>query len=40
MSLVAAGIIEIPDSIGTSFDHGAFEPETPRFHSAHGPGQP
>ena len=30
MSLVAAGTIEIPDSLGTAFDHGAFEPESRR----------
>jgi hypothetical protein len=35
MSLVAAGTIEIPDSVGTSFDHGAFEPETRRVFIAH-----
>src|SRR5258708_29784259 len=35
MSLMAAGIIEIPDSLGTSFDHGAFEPETRRVFIAH-----
>jgi DNA-binding beta-propeller fold protein YncE len=33
--LVAAGTIEIADSIGTSFDHGAFEPETRRVFIAH-----
>jgi len=35
MSLIAAGTIEIPDSLGTSFDHGAFEPETHRVFVAH-----
>src|ERR1700730_7959850 len=35
MSLTAAGTIEIPDSLGTSFDHGAFEPETRRVFIAH-----
>ncbi len=35
MSLVAAGTIEIPDSPGTAFDHGAFEPESRRVFIAH-----
>jgi DNA-binding beta-propeller fold protein YncE len=35
MSLVAAGTIEIPDSLGTSFDHGALEPESRRVFIAH-----
>jgi hypothetical protein len=35
MSLVTAGTIEIPNSLGTSFDHGAFEPETRRVFIAH-----
>lgn len=35
MSLVAAGTIELPDSPGTSFDHGALEPETRRVFIAH-----
>ena len=35
MSLVAAGTIEIPDSPGSAFDHGAFEPETRRVFIAH-----
>src|SRR5258705_13572292 len=35
MSLVAAGTIEIPDSVATSFDHGAFEPESRRVFIAH-----
>jgi hypothetical protein len=35
MSLTAAGTIEIPDSTGTSFDHGAFEPESRRVFIAH-----
>jgi hypothetical protein len=35
MSLTAAGTIAIPDSTDTSFDHGAFEPETRRVFIAH-----
>src|SRR6266478_7057073 len=35
MSLVAAGTIEIPDSVATAFDHGAFEPESRRVFVAH-----
>jgi len=35
MSLTAARTIEIPDSTGTAFDHGAFEPETRRVFIAH-----
>jgi hypothetical protein len=35
MPLVAAGTIEIPDSLGTSFDHGALEPDTRRVFIAH-----
>jgi DNA-binding beta-propeller fold protein YncE len=35
MSLVTAGTIDIPDSVGTSFDHGAFEPKTRRVFIAH-----
>jgi hypothetical protein len=35
MSLVAAGAIEIPDSPGSAFDHGAFEPESRRVFIAH-----
>ncbi len=35
MSLVAAGTIDIPNSLGTSFDHGAFEPNTRRVFIAH-----
>jgi hypothetical protein len=35
MSLVVAGTIEIPDSLGTAFDHGAFEPLTRRVFIAH-----
>jgi len=35
MPLVAAGTIEIPDSPGTAFDHGAFEPESRRVFIAH-----
>ncbi len=35
MTLVAADIIEIPNSHGTSFDHGALDPETRRVFIAH-----
>jgi DNA-binding beta-propeller fold protein YncE len=35
MSLIAAGAIEIPDSRGSAFDHGAFEPESRRVFIAH-----
>jgi len=35
MSLVAAGTIEIPHSLGTAFDHGAFEPESRLVFIAH-----
>jgi DNA-binding beta-propeller fold protein YncE len=35
MSLTAAGTIAIPDSAGSSFDHGAFEPRTRRVFIAH-----
>jgi hypothetical protein len=35
MPLVSAGTIAIPDAHGTSFDHGAFEPETRRVFIAH-----
>jgi len=35
MSLMAAGTIEMPNSTGTSFDHGALEPETRRVFIAH-----
>jgi hypothetical protein len=35
MSLMSAGTIEIPDSLGSSFDHGAFEPESRRVFIAH-----
>jgi DNA-binding beta-propeller fold protein YncE len=35
MSLTAAGIIKIPNSLGSAFDHGAFEPETRRVFIAH-----
>jgi DNA-binding beta-propeller fold protein YncE len=35
MSLSAAGTIDIPDSLGTAFDHGAFEPESRRVFIAH-----
>ena len=32
---MSAGTIEIPDSAGTAFDHGAFEPESRRVFIAH-----
>src|ERR1700730_16615827 len=35
MSLMSAGTIEIPDSLGTAFDHGAFDPESRRVFIAH-----
>jgi hypothetical protein len=35
MSLIAAGTIEIPNSLGSAFDHGAFELETRRVFIAH-----
>ncbi len=35
MTLVAAGTIEIPQSSGSSFDHGALDPETRRVFIAH-----
>src|SRR5437016_3914304 len=35
MPLKAAGIIEIPDSAKTLFDHAAFEPKTRRVFAAH-----
>jgi DNA-binding beta-propeller fold protein YncE len=35
MLLSAAGTIDIPDSLGTAFDHGAFEPESRRVFMAH-----
>src|SRR5258708_39906662 len=35
MSLIAAGTIEIPNSLGSAFDHGAFESETRRVFIAH-----
>lgn len=35
MSLTAAGSIETPDSQGTAFDHGAFEPETRHVFISH-----
>jgi DNA-binding beta-propeller fold protein YncE len=35
MALVAAGVIAIPAARGSSFDHGAFEPETRRVFIAH-----
>jgi hypothetical protein len=35
MSLISAGTIAIPDSSGTSFDHGAYERESHRVFIAH-----
>jgi len=35
MSLKAVGVIDIPDSTGTLFDHGAFEPKSRRVFVAH-----
>jgi DNA-binding beta-propeller fold protein YncE len=35
MALLARGIIEIPNSSGTSFDHGAFDPKSRRVFVAH-----
>jgi hypothetical protein len=35
MSLTSAGIITIPHSSGTKFDHGAFEPNSRRVFVAH-----
>jgi hypothetical protein len=35
MSLKGAGVIDIPDSAGTLFDHGAFEPRSRRVFVAH-----
>jgi DNA-binding beta-propeller fold protein YncE len=35
MALTARGIIKIPDSLDTSFDHGAFDPKTRRVFVAH-----
>ena len=35
MSLKAVGVIDIPDSDGTQFDHGAFEPTSRRVFVAH-----
>src|SRR4030088_980659 len=35
MSLMAAGSIEIPNSRGSAFDHGALEPESRRVFIAH-----
>lgn len=35
MSLTAAGIIKIPNALGSAFDHGAFESETRRVFIAH-----
>jgi len=35
MSLKTIGMIEIPDSAGSSFDHGAFDPKSRRVVVAH-----
>jgi DNA-binding beta-propeller fold protein YncE len=35
MSLEATTVIEIPDALGTQFDHGAFDPKTRRVFVAH-----
>src|SRR5258705_11800982 len=35
MSLETIGIIEMPDSAGSSFDHGAFDPKSRRVFVAH-----
>jgi DNA-binding beta-propeller fold protein YncE len=35
MTLKAVGTIEIPNSLGSSFDHGAFDPKTRRVFVAH-----
>src|SRR5438132_13423188 len=35
MPLKAAGVIELPDSAETLFDHGAFEPKSRRVFVAH-----
>src|SRR5258707_4886375 len=35
MSLIAAGTIEIPNALGSAFDHGAFEAKTRRVFIAH-----
>ena len=35
MALTIRGIIEIPDSANTSFDHGAFDPKSRRVFVAH-----
>jgi hypothetical protein len=35
MPLAAVGVIDIPDSTGTLFDHGAFEPSSRRVFMAH-----
>src|SRR6188474_3715449 len=35
MALTTRGIIEIPDSMNTSFDHGAFDPKSRRVFVAH-----
>src|SRR5712671_417863 len=35
MPLAAVGVIDIPDSDGTLFDHGAFEPRSRRVFVAH-----
>ena len=35
MSFKSMGVIDIPDSAGTLFDHGAFEPRSRRVFVAH-----
>src|SRR5476651_964077 len=35
MSLNTIGVIKIPDSVGSSFDHGAFDPKSRRVFVAH-----
>ena len=35
MALESVGVIEIPDSAGTLYDHGAFEPKSRRVFVAH-----
>jgi len=35
MALTETGVIEFPDATGSSFDHGAFDPETRRVFVSH-----
>src|SRR5262245_17556468 len=35
MSLKAVGTIDLPDGVGSAFDHGAFDPQTRRVFVAH-----